>query len=123
MCDLRTLVLLCSFLLRSGAVKAPSASASTSLQTSLLALNAAGDEVGGVPGLGGRGNSVKGLEPVREECKVKNLKQQQRMLLAKLDAHRCLVRDTVVELPMPNDVIVNFMQPSHVVVPRCTGER
>ena len=61
--------------------------------------------------------------PPREECRVKNLKQQQRMSMAKLDAHRCLVRDTVVALPAPDDVIADYIQPSHVVVPRCTGER
>ena len=44
------------------------------------------------------------------------------MSMAKLDAHRCLVRDTVVPLPAPDDVIADYIQPSHVVVPRCTGE-
>ena len=58
----------------------------------------------------------------REECLAKNIRQQSKMAMAKLDAHRCLLRDTVIEVPHPADVIVNFIQPSHVVVPRCTGE-
>jgi hypothetical protein len=33
-----------------------------------------------------------------EECRVKNLKQQQKMAMAKLDAHRCLIRDVVVQV-------------------------
>jgi len=70
---------------------------------------------GGVPGLrNGGGPSV-------EECRVKNLKQQERMTMAKLDAHRCLVRDTVVAVPPPETLIAQFVHPSHVVVQRCTG--
>ena len=53
---------------------------------------------------------------------MKNLKQQQKMFNAKLDAHRCLLRDTVVKVPEPPDVIVTYIQPSHVVVQRCTGK-
>ena len=56
-----------------------------------------------------------------EECRVKNLKQQERMTMAKLDAHRCLVRDTVVAVPSPETLIAEFVHPSHVVVQRCTG--
>ena len=57
-----------------------------------------------------------------EECRVKNLKQQERMTMAKLDAHRCLVRDTVVAVPPPETLIAEFVHPSHVVVQRCTGK-
>ena len=52
---------------------------------------------------------------------MKNLKQQERMTMAKLDAHRCLVRDTVVAVPPPETLIAQFVHPSHVVVQRCTG--
>ena len=56
-----------------------------------------------------------------EECRVKNLKQQQKMAMAKLDAHRCLIRDVVVQVPAPATIIASFIHPSHVVVQRCTG--
>ena len=58
-----------------------------------------------------------------EECRVKNLKQQQKMSMAKLDAHRCLIRDVVVQVPVPDTLIATYVHPSHVVVPRCTGRR
>ena len=35
---------------------------------------------------------------------------------------RCLLRDTVVPIPEPEDLIVNYIEPSHVVVQRCTGK-
>ena len=57
-----------------------------------------------------------------EMCKVKNLKQQQKMSMAKLDAHRCLIRDVVVQVPVPDTLIATYVHPSHVVVPRCTGK-
>ena len=57
-----------------------------------------------------------------EECRVKNLKQQQKMTMAKLDAHRCLIRDVVVKVPVPDTLIATYVHPSHVVVPRCTGK-
>ena len=57
-----------------------------------------------------------------EECRVKNLKQQQKMSMAKLDAHRCLIRDVVVQVPAPATIIPSFIHPSHVVVQRCTGK-
>ena len=100
-------------------VKAPSASAATSLSMASSLFNSMSmhpeDD-----------NSINGDEEGRrspEECKVKNLKQQQRMTMAKLDAHRCLIRDTVVTVPVPDTIIANFVHPSHVVVPRCTGKR
>ena len=57
-----------------------------------------------------------------EECRVKNLKQQQKMTMAKLDAHRCLIRDVVVQVPVPDTLIATYVHPSHIVVPRCTGK-
>ena len=35
---------------------------------------------------------------------------------------RCLLRDTVVPIPEPEELIVNYIEPSHVVVQRCTGK-
>ena len=100
-------------------VKAPSASAATSLSMASSLFNSMSihseDD-----------NSINGDDDGRrspEECKVKNLKQQQRMTMAKLDAHRCLIRDTVVTVPVPDTIIANFVHPSHVVVPRCTGKK
>ena len=43
------------------------------------------------------------------------------MSMAKLDAHRCLMRDIVIEVPVPDTLIATYVHPSHVVVPRCTG--
>ena len=40
-----------------------------------------------------------------------------------LFVRRCLLRDTVVPIPEPEDLIVNYIEPSHVVVQRCTGKR
>ncbi|TRY68701.1 hypothetical protein TCAL_15106 [Tigriopus californicus] len=98
----------------SQAVKTPSASASTSLSmaSSLLSLTSDADSL--------YQDSLQIVND-QEECKVKNLKHQEKMFMAKLDAHRCLVRDTVVAVPVPQELIVNYVQPSHVVVPRCTG--
>lgn len=68
--------------------------------------------------------SINGENHYRpEECRVKNLKQQQKMSMAKLDAHRCLIRDMVVQVPVPDTLIATYVHPSHVVVPRCTGKK
>ena len=100
-------------------VKAPSASAATSLSMASSLFNSMTmhpeDDNSVVNGEDGRLRAPA-------ECKVKNLKQQQRMTMAKLDAHRCLIRDTVVPVPVPDTIIANFVHPSHVVVPRCTGK-
>ena len=40
-----------------------------------------------------------------------------------LFVRRCLLRDTVVPIPEPEDLIVNYIEPSHVVVQRCTGKK
>ena len=100
-------------------VKAPSASAATSLSMASSLFNSMAmhpeDDNSVVNGDDGRLRAPA-------ECKVKNLKQQQRMTMAKLDAHRCLIRDTVVPVPVPDTIIANFVHPSHVVVPRCTGK-
>jgi len=44
------------------------------------------------------------------------------MSMAKLDAHRCLIRDVAVQVPAPSTLIATFVHPSHVVVQRCTGK-
>ena len=101
-------------------VKAPSASAATSLSMASSLFNSMSmhpEDDNAIIG----GDDENGRRPP-EECKVKNLKQQQRMTMAKLDAHRCLIRDTVIAVPVPDTIIANFVHPSHVVVPRCTGK-
>ena len=99
-------------------VKAPSASAATSLSMASSLFNSMSMHPESDDPINGEDENHK----TPEECKVKNLKQQQRMTMAKLDAHRCLIRDTVVTVPVPDTIIANFVHPSHVVVPRCTGK-
>ena len=104
-------------------VKAPSASAATSLSMASSLFNSMSMHNSPEDN---NNNAINGEEDngrrPPEECKVKNLKQQQRMTMAKLDAHRCLIRDTVIAVPVPDTIIANFVHPSHVVVPRCTGK-
>ena len=104
----------------SEAVKAPSASASTGL--TLLLGNGQSQSPSQTASDILLGGTDRLSHAPREECKVKGLKTQERMNMAKLKAHRCLVRDTVVPVPLPKDIIVGFVQPTHVVVPRCTGK-
>jgi hypothetical protein len=96
-------------------VKTPSASSATkfSMASSIFAMS---DLIN---------NDDDDIEVTKEteECRVKNLKQQQKMAMAKLDAHRCLIRDVVVQVPAPATIIANFIHPSHVVVQRCTGKK
>ena len=104
-------------------VKAPSASASTSISSSsLLSLASANPEDKEETEL----LTIQTQSPSlsnNEQCKSKKgLKQQQAMVRAQLGAHRCMLRDTVVEIPEPDDAIVAYVLPSHVVVSRCTGE-
>ena len=105
-------------------VKAPSASAATSLSMASSLFNSMSMHNSPEDN---NNNAINGEEDngrrPPEECKVKNLKQQQRMTMAKLDAHRCLIRDTVIAVPVPDTIIANFVHPSHVVVPRCTGKK
>jgi len=56
-----------------------------------------------------------------EQCKDKNRKQLKEVVDAKLQAHRCMIRDVPVKVPEPDDIIVDYIFPSHIVVPRCTG--
>jgi hypothetical protein len=97
-------------------VKTPSASSATkfSMASSIFAMS---DLI--------NNNDDDDIEVTKEteECRVKNLKQQQKMAMAKLDAHRCLIRDVVVQVPAPATIIANFIHPSHVVVQRCTGKK
>ena len=112
-------------------VEPPSASNSMSMASSLLQTLSDNDfddpdSTGG--GMGGSSvNSGSGTVNNNnyrpEECRVKNLKQQQKMNMAKLDAHRCLIRDVVVQVPVPDTLIATYVHPSHVVVPRCTGKQ
>ena len=109
-------------------VDPPSASNSMSMASSLLQTLADNEfvEQPGLAGLNGLGSDeeARRLNKYRpEECRVKNLKQQQKMSMAKLDAHRCLLRDVVVPVPVPDTLIATYVHPSHVVVPRCTGKQ
>ena len=40
---------------------------------------------------------------------------------ALLYAHRCFLRDVPVKVPSPVNTIPDFIIPSHVVVPKCSG--
>ena len=101
-------------------VDPPSASNSMSMASSLLQ-TLADNEFVSEPGNSDHEHGV--MNKYRpEECRVKNLKQQQKMSMAKLDAHRCLIRDIVVQVPVPDTLIATYVHPSHVVVPRCTGK-
>lgn len=48
-------------------------------------------------------------------------KDLQDMSVALLHAHRCMVKDVAVEVPVPENTIPDLIIPSHIVVPRCTG--
>ena len=75
-------------------VDPPSASNAMSMASSLLQTlteNEFGDPLDG-----GEDNRRRNRP---EMCKVKNLKQQQKMSMAKLDAHRCLIRDVWAKYP------------------------
>ena len=36
---------------------------------------------------------------------------------------RCMIRDVPVKVPEPDDFIAEYIFPSHIVVPRCSGNR
>ena len=123
-CELLSFIFLLLYSTKSGVicigVKTPSASAATSLSMASSLFNSMSMHPDDNNSINDIENSGRKRTP--EECKVKNLKQQQRMTMAKLDAHRCLIRDTVVAVPVPDTIIANYVHPSHVVVPRCTGK-
>ena len=99
-------------------VEPPSASNSMSMASSLLQTLAENE----FSETNSENHEVRLNKYRPEECRVKNLKQQQKMSMAKLDAHRCLIRDVVVQVPVPDTLIATYVHPSHVVVPRCTGK-
>ena len=35
---------------------------------------------------------------------------------------RCMIRDVAVKVPEPEDFIAESVFPSHIIVPRCSGE-
>jgi len=43
------------------------------------------------------------------------------MSVALLHAHRCMVKDVAVQVPIPDNTIPDLIIPTHIVVPRCTG--
>ena len=36
---------------------------------------------------------------------------------------RCMIRDVAVKVPEPEDFITEAIFPSHIVVPRCSGNK
>jgi len=54
-------------------------------------------------------------------CREKNKKLLEEVENAQLAAHRCMIRDVAVKVPEPEDFIAEFIFPSHIIVPRCSG--
>ncbi|XP_023334974.1 vascular endothelial growth factor C [Eurytemora carolleeae] len=54
-------------------------------------------------------------------CRDKNKKTLKEIEDAQLAAHRCMIRDVPVKVPEPEDFIAEYIFPSHIVVPRCSG--
>jgi len=54
-------------------------------------------------------------------CREKNRKLLEEVESAQLAAHRCMIRDVAVQVPEPEDFIAEFIFPSHIIVPRCSG--
>jgi len=54
-------------------------------------------------------------------CRDKNKKTLKEIEDAQLAAHRCMIRDMPVKVPEPDDFIAEYIFPSHIVVPRCSG--
>ena len=48
-------------------------------------------------------------------------KAQQARSSALLYAHRCFLKDVPIPIPAPLNTIPELIVPSHVVVPRCSG--
>ena len=46
----------------------------------------------------------------------------QDMTTALLHAHRCMLKDEPVPVPIPLNTIPDMIVPSHIIVPRCSGE-
>ena len=46
----------------------------------------------------------------------------QDMTTALLHAHRCMLKDEPVPVPVPLNTIPDMIVPSHIIVPRCSGE-
>ena len=44
------------------------------------------------------------------------------MTTALLHAHRCLLQDVPVPVPIPLNTIPDLIVPSHIIVPRCSGQ-
>ena len=43
------------------------------------------------------------------------------MTTALLHAHRCMLKDVPVPVPIPMNTIPDLIVPSHIIVPRCSG--
>jgi len=48
-------------------------------------------------------------------------KELQDMTTALLHAHRCMLKDVPVPVPIPMNTIPDLIVPSHIIVPRCSG--
>lgn len=48
-------------------------------------------------------------------------KELQDMTTALLHAHRCMLKDEPVPVPIPLNTIPDLIVPSHIIVPRCSG--
>lgn len=48
-------------------------------------------------------------------------KELQDMTTALLHAHRCMLKDVPVSVPVPSNTIPDLIVPSHIIVPRCSG--
>ena len=46
----------------------------------------------------------------------------QDMTTALLHAHRCMLKDEPVPVPVPLNTIPDLIVPSHIIVPRCSGK-
>jgi len=54
-------------------------------------------------------------------CRDKDKKLLEEVENAQLAAHRCMIRDVAVKVPDPEDFIAEYIFPSHIIVPRCSG--
>ena len=55
-----------------------------------------------------------------DDCVIGNEKSRSSALLF---AHRCYLRDVPIKVPSPDNTIPDAILPSHIVVPRCSGNR
>ena len=59
------------------------------------------------------------LNALNLKCDGKNESRVQSSAL--LYAHRCFIKDVLIKVPSPLNSILDSIVPSHVLVPRCSG--